>query len=72
MMTNIPSAPTQSDSQRDSLMKRYPPDRLFKVLENVSVSQTLDLVLNEGDLVALIKDGDPMGNKERWFVDNGG
>lgn len=62
----------QSESQRAALIKRYPADRLYTVVDNVSAQSTLDLSLAAGTLVALIKDGDPMGNKERWFVDSGG
>lgn len=32
----------------------------------------MDLSLNAGDLVGVVQDKDPMGNKDRWFVDNGG
>lgn len=32
----------------------------------------MDLTLSAGALVAVIKEGDPMGNRDRWFVDNGG
>lgn len=32
----------------------------------------LDISVCEGDVVGVIVEKDPMGNKERWFVDNGG
>ena len=32
----------------------------------------MDLSLNAGDLVGVIQEKDPMGNRDRWFVDNGG
>ena len=32
----------------------------------------MDISLSEGDIVGAVIEKDPMGNKERWFVDNGG
>ena len=32
----------------------------------------MDICLSEGDIVGVVMEKDPMGNKERWFVDNGG
>lgn len=32
----------------------------------------MDISLKKGDIVAVIKQQDPMGNKMRWFVDRGG
>ena len=32
----------------------------------------MELSLSKGTLVGVVKDRDPMGNKDRWFVDNGG
>ena len=32
----------------------------------------MDLSITQGWLVGVIKEGDPMGNKDKWFVDNGG
>lgn len=32
----------------------------------------MELTMNRGDLVAIIKKQDPMGNTDRWFVHNGG
>lgn len=32
----------------------------------------MEISVNVGDVVGVIKEQDPMGNKEKWFVDNGG
>ena len=32
----------------------------------------MDISCCEADLVAVLKQGDPMGTRERWFVDRGG
>ena len=34
-------------------------------------SDALDIGVNPGDLVGVIQTKDPMGNSNRWFVDNG-
>ena len=62
----------QSDSQRMYVRQMYPVSRLYHVTADHTASQIMDVTLPRGTLVAIIKEGDPMGNKERWFVDNGG
>ena len=32
----------------------------------------MDISLSEGDVVGVVIEKDPMGNKDRWFVDTGG
>ncbi|ELU16231.1 hypothetical protein CAPTEDRAFT_105924, partial [Capitella teleta] len=62
----------QSDSQRAYLRQKYTPDKLFVAPSAVAPSgQLMDLRLEAGTLVGIIKEGDPMGNKDRWFVDTG-
>ncbi|CAM9573624.1 unnamed protein product [Lampetra fluviatilis] len=65
------SGSTQTDSGRSQLLARFPPDRLFVLDRKVNVAQDLDLALSEGELVAVIKQQDPMGSHRRWFVSNG-
>ena len=62
----------QSDSQRMYVRQMYPASRLYHVTADHTASQIMDVTLPRGTLVGIIKEGDPMGNKERWFVDNGG
>ena len=31
----------------------------------------MDLNVRAGYIVGVLKEGDPMGNKDRWFVDTG-
>jgi len=42
------------------------------VTQNATASQQLDLTLAKGCVIAVIKESDPMGNRDRWFIDNGG
>lgn len=34
--------------------------------------EPMELSVNKGDLVAIIKQQDPSGGGDRWYVDNGG
>ncbi|XP_064634293.1 dynamin-binding protein-like [Lineus longissimus] len=66
-------AAVQSDSQKALLRSRYlSNEKLYTVTATYEPIQLMDIPVNEGDLVGLIKEQDPMGNKERWFVDTGG
>ncbi|GFO19681.1 dynamin-binding protein-like [Plakobranchus ocellatus] len=67
------SAPTgsQSDSQKAYLRSTYPANKLFKVTKGHVAADLMDISLTEGMLVGVVKELDPMGNKERWFLDDG-
>lgn len=60
----------QGSSQRAYLQGRYP-DRLFIAVESFVPTGELEVALNMGDVVAVLKQSDPMGNPLHWFVDNG-
>lgn len=62
----------QTTEHKSYLTKTYSPDRLFTVVHDFSGSQLYDLSLKKGSVVGIIKEVDPMGNRDRWFVDNGG
>jgi hypothetical protein len=66
-----PETVQQSDEQRASLAKLYGPERLFTVIQDITGSQLYDLTLKKGSQVGVVKEGDPMGNRDRWFVDCG-
>ncbi|XP_075072066.1 dynamin-binding protein isoform X1 [Mixophyes fleayi] len=61
----------QLDEHRALLLARYPPEKLFQADRNFNAAQDLDVSVQEGDLVAVIKQQDPMGSQNRWLVDNG-
>ena len=63
---------SQSDSQRMYVRQMYGSGRLWEVVADYSASGVMNVSLTRGTLVGVIKEGDPMGNKDRWFVDNGG
>ncbi|KAG8435478.1 hypothetical protein GDO86_013420 [Hymenochirus boettgeri] len=61
----------QLDEHRVALLARYPPEKLFQADRNFNAAQDLDVCVQEGDLVGVIKQQDPMGSQNRWLVDNG-
>ena len=69
---NFQGCSSQSDSVKAYLRQLYPADKLYTVTQTVGAAQAMDLELAQGVLVGVIKETDPMGNKEHWFVDTGG
>jgi len=60
------------DSQRVYVTQQYLPGKLFRVSETHIAMDSMDISVCGGDVVGVVMEKDPMGNKERWFVDNGG
>lgn len=67
-----PNCITQTDEHRAGLLVRYGPEKLFQAERNFNAAQDLDVSIQEGDLVGVIKQQDPMGSNNRWLIDNGG
>ncbi|KAH9495019.1 hypothetical protein Btru_018446 [Bulinus truncatus] len=67
----VTNSGSQSDSQRQHLQQKYSIDKLFTVISTYNANDLMDISLTEGSLVGVVKELDPMGNKERWFVDDG-
>ncbi|XP_030610709.1 dynamin-binding protein isoform X4 [Archocentrus centrarchus] len=65
--SNIP----QTDEHRAGLLVRYGTEKLYQANRNFNAAQDLDLSIQEGDLVGVIKQQDPMGSQNRWLIDNG-
>ncbi|XP_028285720.1 dynamin-binding protein isoform X2 [Parambassis ranga] len=61
----------QTDEHRAALLVRYGPEKLYQAERNFNAAQDLDVSIQEGDLVAVIKQQDPMGSQNRWLIDNG-
>ncbi|XP_008312009.1 dynamin-binding protein isoform X3 [Cynoglossus semilaevis] len=62
---------TQTEEHRAGLLARFGPDKLFQAERNFNAAQDLDVSIQEGDLVGVIKQQDPMGSNNRWLIDNG-
>nr|XP_039264334.1 dynamin-binding protein-like isoform X2 [Styela clava] len=61
----------QSVEDRKELMQKHP-KQLYVAEKNYTASQLMDIECCDGDLLAVLKKQDPMGNKNRWFVERGG
>ena len=61
----------QSENARVYLKSRYSADKLFVVSVDYSAKETMDLSISLGTIVGIIKDKDPLGGGDRWFVDAG-
>lgn len=62
----------QTPNQKDKIKSSYPTSDLYTSCENFDAVDIMDISLKKGDIVAVVKQQDPMGNKMRWFVDRGG
>ncbi|XP_028907074.1 rho guanine nucleotide exchange factor 37 [Ornithorhynchus anatinus] len=62
----------RTERQVQALVSKHGPDKLYQVTSNVSGSRELDLVLQRGQIVALLQDRDTKGHRDRWLVDSGG
>ena len=73
--TNNNAHPTTSHQpfkQLQGLVARYNWDKLYRVKKACDGEGQAGLKLEEGWVVAVIKEVDPMGMKNKWFVDCGG
>ncbi|KAK7790783.1 hypothetical protein R5R35_000425 [Gryllus longicercus] len=64
-------AKDQTSSQRAYLQSQYGPDKIYSVIRPCVANEALELSLNVGHLVAVIKKQNPMGDSKIWFVDDG-
>ncbi|CAG2108460.1 unnamed protein product [Medioppia subpectinata] len=69
--TNTNKNVNQSASQRMYLQARYQSHQLYVATAAYEAIDVLDIYLNVGDLVGVVKRQDPMGNSHRWYVDTG-
>ncbi|XP_016517386.1 dynamin-binding protein isoform X3 [Poecilia formosa] len=67
----LPNFAAQTDEHRSALLAGYAPEKLYQAERNFNAAQDLDISIQEGDLVGVIKQQDPMGSNNRWMIDNG-
>ena len=60
----------QSPNQKVFLKNKYTKNA-YQVTQNFEAADILEISVQEGDIVGIIKYKDPSGNSYRWFVDNG-
>ena len=61
----------QTNTQRTYLRGKYTASKLYQVKDIIPGGGQLDLAVRTGDLIAVIQNKDPSGNRERWYCDNG-
>ncbi|XP_012710591.2 dynamin-binding protein isoform X3 [Fundulus heteroclitus] len=66
-----PHHPVQTDKCRAALLASYGPEKLYQADRNFNAAQDLDVSIQEGELVGVIKQQDPLGSNNRWLIDNG-
>ncbi|XP_013774351.1 dynamin-binding protein-like isoform X2 [Limulus polyphemus] len=62
---------SQSPNQKAFIKSKYLGESLYYVEDNYIAVDVLDISVNKGDVVGVIKQQDPMGSEHRWFIDNG-
>ena len=62
----------QAEGQKIFVTQQYPANKLYRVAKTYIALDVMDISLSEGDVVGVVIEKDPMGNKDRWFVDTGG
>ncbi|XP_008434893.1 dynamin-binding protein isoform X1 [Poecilia reticulata] len=67
----VPNFAAQTDEHRAALLAGYAPENLYQAERNFNAAQDLDISIQEGELVGVIKQQDPMGSNNRWMIDNG-
>jgi len=55
-----------------TLLAKYPASSLHAATKTYRSFNSVDLSCVVNQVFAVIKTQDPMGNTEKWFVDNGG
>ncbi|XP_076307019.1 dynamin-binding protein-like isoform X2 [Tachypleus tridentatus] len=65
------SGSSQSPNQKAFVKSKYLGECLYYVTDNYVAVDVLDISVNKGDIVGVIKQQDPMGSEHRWFIDNG-
>ncbi|XP_054710835.1 rho guanine nucleotide exchange factor 38-like, partial [Uloborus diversus] len=66
-----PILKSQTSSQKAAVKSAFPHTALYTACENFEAADIMDISLKKGNLVGVIKQQDPMGNRLRWFVDDG-
>lgn len=61
----------QLESHRNQIIIRYSEKDLYLVKNNYRPNDVLEISVNNGDLVGVIKYKEPNGHENRWFVDRG-
>ncbi|XP_034527309.1 rho guanine nucleotide exchange factor 38 isoform X3 [Ailuropoda melanoleuca] len=67
----LQEVPRQTDIHRSKLLSTYSKEELYQAKRKCNATQEHDVSLLEGELVAAVKQQDPLGSTSRWLVDTG-
>lgn len=61
----------QTTNAKESIQNRFAPTDIYCANTDYQALDVLDLAIRANEWVGVVKRQDPMGNTQRWFVDNG-
>ncbi|XP_063874664.1 dynamin-binding protein-like isoform X1 [Scylla paramamosain] len=61
----------EHETTKTKVVGQYPGELVYVVREVHTPAEVMELTLYPGDHVALLKNKDPLGRMDRWFVDDG-
>lgn len=61
----------EHEAAKTKVVGQYPGELVYVVREVHTPAEVMELTLYPGDHVALLKNKDPLGRVDRWFVDDG-
>ena len=70
-MSLAPTQTPQAAGQRTFLRGRYAATKLYQATDNFVPTNQFEIGVSTGDLLGIIQQKDPMGDRSRWFCDNG-
>jgi len=72
LFSTQPSSSAQTEEAKKLLMSSYDSTKLYTVVSHHQPQDPMEISVTQGDLVGVVVEKDPMGNKDRWYIDNGG
>ncbi|XP_033117116.1 dynamin-binding protein-like isoform X1 [Anneissia japonica] len=63
--------PKQTQANKEQVMTRYSNEQLHLVTASFKAAEDLDMTVMQGEIIGVIKQQDPRGGQERWYIDNG-
>ena len=69
--SSITNQTQQQESDRQILQNKYDSQHLFTVIKNYEPCDILEIGVQQGDLIGVIKYKEPTGSENRWYIDRG-
>uniref|UniRef100_T1IVY4 Dynamin-binding protein n=1 Tax=Strigamia maritima TaxID=126957 RepID=T1IVY4_STRMM len=68
---NVQTDSKQTDAERERIKIQYPPPNCYCAIKPFQTTDKFEIALSIGDIVGVIKQQDPMGGTNKWFIDKG-